>query len=134
MVPPKDNVDLECFLVTKHSWKGKYKRILAIGTAGISTYNPDKLDLTNRWTYSDIVSAAPSKATNVSHVPFVIYYLLELLFELQIPNEFVLTIKKEKRVDSIKLSSEYRNDILCSILKYYKEFADKPKNSQVSPI
>lgn len=68
MVPPKDNVDLESFLVTKHSWKGRYKRILAIGTAGISTYNPDKLDLTNRWTYSEIVSAAPSKTTNVSHV------------------------------------------------------------------
>ncbi|XP_054738081.1 dnaJ homolog subfamily C member 13 [Anastrepha obliqua] len=114
MVPPKDNVDLECFLVTKHSWKGKYKRILAIGTTGISTYNPDKSDLTNRWTYSDIVSAAPSKTSNI-------------------PNEFVITIKKEKRVDSIRLSSEYRNDILCSILKYYKEFADKPKNSQRFP-
>jgi len=45
MQPPRENVDLECFLVTKHSWKGKYKRILSIGTAGISTYNPDRLDL-----------------------------------------------------------------------------------------
>ncbi|XP_037942039.1 dnaJ homolog subfamily C member 13-like [Teleopsis dalmanni] len=109
-VPTKDNVDLECFLVTKHSWKGKYKRILSIGTAGISTYNPDKFDLTNRWTYSDIIAAAPNKSN--------------------IPNEFVLTIKKDKKLDSIKLSSEYRNDILSSILKYYKEFADKPKNVQ----
>lgn len=66
MLPPKENVDLECFLVTKLSWKGRYKRILSIGTAGISTYNPDKLDLTNRWSYSDIVAAAPSKTTNVS--------------------------------------------------------------------
>ncbi|KAM7345045.1 receptor mediated endocytosis 8 isoform 2-T2 [Cochliomyia hominivorax] len=111
MVPPKESIDLECFLVTKHSWKGKYKRILAIGNVGISTYNPDKLDLTNRWSYSDIVSAAPSKTSNI-------------------PNEFVLTVKKDKKLDSIKLSSEYRNDILTSILKYYKEFADKPKNSQ----
>lgn len=66
MVPPKENVDLECFLVTKHSWKGKYKRILSIGTMGISTYNPDKLELTNRWTYSDIVAAAPAKSSNVN--------------------------------------------------------------------
>ncbi|XP_011292961.1 dnaJ homolog subfamily C member 13 isoform X2 [Musca domestica] len=110
MVPPKESIDLECFLVTKHSWKGKYRRILSIGNLGISTYNPDKLDLTNRWTYSDIVSAAPSKASNI-------------------PNEFILTVKKDKKLDSIKLSSEYRNDILTSILKYYKEFADKPKNA-----
>ncbi|BFG03467.1 dnaJ homolog subfamily C member 13 [Drosophila madeirensis] len=111
MLAQRENVDLECFLVTKHSWKGKYKRILSIGTAGISTYNPDRFDLTNRWTYSDIVAAAPTKTSNI-------------------PNEFVLTIKKDKKLDTIKLSSEYRNDILSSILKYYKEFADKPKNTQ----
>lgn len=62
MVPLKDNTDLECFLVTKHSWKGKYKRILSIGSIGVSTYNPDKFDITNRWTYSDIVAAVPNKA------------------------------------------------------------------------
>lgn len=67
MVPLKDNIDLECFLLTKHSWKGKYKRILSIGTAGISTYNPDKYDITNRWLYADVVSVLPSK-TNVSHL------------------------------------------------------------------
>lgn len=65
MLPPREHVDLECFIVTKHSWKGKYKRILSIGTTGISTYNPDRFDLTNRWTYSDIVAAAPAKTTNV---------------------------------------------------------------------
>lgn len=62
MVPLKDNADLECFLVTKHSWKGKYKRILSIGSIGVSTYNPDKFDITNRWTYSDIVAVVPNKA------------------------------------------------------------------------
>lgn len=77
MVPPKESIDLECFLVTKHSWKGKYKRILAIGNVGISTYNPDKLDLTNRWSYSDIVSAAPTKTSNVS-VEFIFYVIFNL--------------------------------------------------------
>jgi DnaJ family protein C protein 13 len=62
-----ENVELESFLVTKHSaWKGKYKRILTIGTHGISTYNPDKFDLTNRWPYSDVISVAPNKTGNVS--------------------------------------------------------------------
>lgn len=62
-----ENVELESFLVTKHSaWKGKYKRILTIGSHGISTYNPDKFDLTNRWPYSDVISVAPNKTGNVS--------------------------------------------------------------------
>lgn len=113
MVPLKDNNDLECFLVTKHSWKGKYKRILSIGTAGISTYNPDKFDVTNRWGYSDVVAVAPNKTPST-------------------PHEFILIIKKDRKTDTIKLSSEYRNEILTSILKFYKEFADKPKVIQVS--
>ncbi|XP_055379776.1 dnaJ homolog subfamily C member 13 isoform X2 [Condylostylus longicornis] len=109
MVPLKDNIDLECFLVTKHSWKGKYKRILSIGSTGVSTYNPEKFDLTNRWLYSDIVAVTPNKSSNI-------------------PNEFQLTLKKDRKLDNIKLSSEYRNDILSSLLRYYKEFAEKPKN------
>lgn len=68
MVPIRDSIDQECYLVTKHSWKGKYKRILAIGKTGISTYNPDKLDVTNRWPYSDVVAIAPNKSLqNVCH-------------------------------------------------------------------
>jgi len=62
-----ENVELESFLVTKHSaWKGKYKRILTIGSHGIATYNPDKFDLTNRWPYCDVISVAPNKTGNVS--------------------------------------------------------------------
>lgn len=78
MVPIRDCIDQECYLVTKHSWKGKYKRILAIGKTGISTYNPDKLDVTNRWPYSDVVAIAPNKSIqNVMQI-----HLLETLFFL----------------------------------------------------
>lgn len=62
MVPIRDCIDQECYVVTKHSWKGKYKRILAIGTTAISTYNPDKFDLTNKWPYSDVAAIAPNKS------------------------------------------------------------------------
>lgn len=113
MIPLKDNTDLECFLVTKHSWKGKYKRILSIGTIGISTYNPDKFDITNRWIYSDVVAVLPNKTPAT-------------------PHEFTLIVKKDRKSDTIKLSSEFRNEIVTSILKYFKEFADKPKTIQVS--
>lgn len=67
MANNKENVELESFLVTKHSWKGKYKRILSIGTTGISTYHPDRFDETNRWSYSDVLGAAPNRTSgNVS--------------------------------------------------------------------
>ncbi|XP_039452152.1 dnaJ homolog subfamily C member 13 isoform X2 [Culex pipiens pallens] len=105
----RENVDLECFLVTKHSWKGKYKRIFSIGSTGVSTYNLDKFDLTNRWQYNEVVSVLPNKSGNTAY-------------------EFVLNLRKDKKVDTIKLSSEYRSEILTSLLKYYKEFSDKPKH------
>lgn len=78
MVPMKDSIDQECYLVTKHSWKGKYKRILAIGKTGIATYNPDKYDVTNRWLYADVMSIAPNKSLqpNVNVRIFKSFYLL----------------------------------------------------------
>ncbi|XP_055532841.1 dnaJ homolog subfamily C member 13 isoform X1 [Wyeomyia smithii] len=105
----RECIDLECFLVTKHSWKGKYKRILSIGSNAVSTYNLDKFDLTNRWHYNEVVSVMPNKTGNTAY-------------------EFVLNLRKDKKIDTIKLSSEYRNEILTSLLRYYKEFADKPKH------
>ncbi|KFB50438.1 AGAP005771-PA-like protein [Anopheles sinensis] len=103
-------VDLECFLVTKHSWKGKYKRILSIGSVGVSTYNPDKFDPTNRWLYGEVISVLPNRSGNTAY-------------------EFVLNLRKDKKIDTIKLSSENRNEILTSLLKYHKEFAEKPKQA-----
>uniref|UniRef100_A0A8B9HJM2 J domain-containing protein n=1 Tax=Astyanax mexicanus TaxID=7994 RepID=A0A8B9HJM2_ASTMX len=44
----KDNKDLACFYTTKHSWRGKYKRVFSVGTHGITTYNPTTLEVTNQ--------------------------------------------------------------------------------------
>uniref|UniRef100_A0A182WKY9 J domain-containing protein n=1 Tax=Anopheles minimus TaxID=112268 RepID=A0A182WKY9_9DIPT len=111
MANATDNgIDLECFLVTKHSWKGKYKRILSIGSTGVSTYNPDKFDVTNRWPYGEVISVLPNRSGNTAY-------------------EFVLNLRKDKKIDTIKLSSENRNEILTSLLKYHKEFAEKPKQT-----
>ncbi|KHJ44585.1 hypothetical protein D918_05251 [Trichuris suis] len=41
------NRDVASFLVTKHSWKGKYKRIFSIDEDGFGTYNPSSLEQTN---------------------------------------------------------------------------------------
>jgi DNAJ protein RME-8 N-terminal len=39
------------FLVTKHSWRGKYRRIFCITPSVIVTQHPDTLSITNTWTF-----------------------------------------------------------------------------------
>ena len=58
------------FLVTKHSWKGKYKRILSVGSsgAGIATLNPATMEATNNWAYTDIVTIAPIAGNASSNI------------------------------------------------------------------
>merc|ERR1711994_413503 len=50
------------FVVTKHSWKGKYRRVLSLSKEFISTLNPSTMEATNSWKLSDIVSAQPLNA------------------------------------------------------------------------
>lgn len=115
MIPLKDNQDVASFLVTKHSWKGKYKRVFSIGTHGITTYNPDRLEVTNKWLYADIVTIASSKHSNSAT-----------------NHDFTLVMKKEKKVDSMKFSSEHKCLILTEAFKYRHAFAEKPKDIYVS--
>ena len=42
---------LSCYYVTKHSWRGKYKRIFAIGEDCVATLNPTTFDETNTVRY-----------------------------------------------------------------------------------
>lgn len=42
-------------------------------------------------------------------------------------HEFSLMLRKDRKCDTIKLSSEFRNEILTSLFKYHKEFAEKIK-------
>ncbi|CAG9563804.1 unnamed protein product [Danaus chrysippus] len=111
MIPLKDNQDVASFLVTKHSWKGKYKRVFSIGTHGITTYNPDRLEVTNKWVYSDVVTIASAKHSNSAA-----------------NHDFTLVMKKEKKIDSMKFSSEHKCLILTEAFKYRHLFAEKPKD------
>lgn len=126
MMPIKDNQDVACFLCMKHTtWKGKYgkciaiiasvkkwfsisryKRIFSVGTNGISTYNPSNLEITNRWAYSDFISVTPLKGS---------------------PNEFQITMKKEKKIDKMTFSTEHRTNLLTEALKFRNSFSEKPK-------
>lgn len=115
MIPLKDNQDVASFLVTKHSWKGKYKRVFSVGTHGITTYNPDRLEVTNKWLYSDVITVASAKHSNSAA-----------------NHDFTLVMKKDKKVDTMKFSSEHKCLILTEAFKYRHLFAEKPKDVFVS--
>lgn len=87
----------------------RYKRIFSVGTMGITTYNPSTLEVTNRWPYSDFVSLQPQKGAGNT------------------PNEFIITMKKERKLDHMKFSSEHRAQLLTEALKFRHSFAEKPK-------
>ncbi|CAM4760310.1 unnamed protein product [Rotaria magnacalcarata] len=129
-----DNRDLSCYHVTKHSWRGKYKRIFSIGTHGISTYEPSTLGLTNSWPWDQVVSLTLSKSSNPPDKS-----------QQSIPNsspvaEFTLTFRtKSKKNDSMRFSSEYRSEIITDALRfqasfYHQQPLGQPKLIQSSKI
>ncbi|PIC50764.1 hypothetical protein B9Z55_000154 [Caenorhabditis nigoni] len=104
-----ENRDVACYLVTKHSWKGKYKRVFSIGTLAITTYNPNSLEITNQWLYEDFISVKPFQPndTRQEETGFKIWY------------------RQRGKKDDMKFSSEYTPDILTHCLQFHTKFADK---------
>ncbi|XP_076446613.1 dnaJ homolog subfamily C member 13-like isoform X1 [Babylonia areolata] len=106
MAALKENRDVACYFITKHSWKGKYKRIFSVGTHGITTYNPASMEITNQWPYNEFVSIVPNVRAPAN-------------------NEFSITMKKGgKKTDTMKFSTDHRADLLTEALKFRNYFAD----------
>ncbi|XP_067952104.1 dnaJ homolog subfamily C member 13-like [Watersipora subatra] len=103
----KNNQDIVCYFITKHSWRGKYKRVFSVGTAAITTYNPSSLEITNQWPYSEFVKIEPNVKAPAN-------------------NEFLITMKKGKKTDTMKFSTDHRADILSEALRFQDRFAIKP--------
>lgn len=76
---------------------------------GITTYNPSTLEVTNRWAYSDFISFTPLKTAG------------------SVQNEFQITMKKERKIDTMKFSTDHRVHLLTEALMFRHLFADKPK-------
>lgn len=91
----------------------RYKRIFSIGSMGITTYNPSTLDVTNKWEYSDFINVQPATKSQLSSY------------------EFTITVRKERKNDTMKFSSEHRPHLLTEALKYRNQF-EKPKEILVS--
>ncbi|OQV17800.1 DnaJ-like protein subfamily C member 13 [Hypsibius exemplaris] len=106
--PVDGNDAVCCYFVTKHSWMGKYRRVFSIGTKGITVYNPGSCEKTNHWAYSDIMSILPARRG-------------------QGGTEFILTVRKGKKGDTLKFSSDHRTDVLTECLRYRDLFAGQTK-------
>ncbi|KAK3742179.1 hypothetical protein QZH41_012074 [Actinostola sp. cb2023] len=107
------NEDLACYFTTKHSWRGKYKRIFSVGTKAITTYNPSNLEVTNQWAYSDFLSVAPS---------------------VKAYNELIITMKKGtggKKTHSMTFSTEHRADLITETLRFQHNFSDYKSSNEV---
>ncbi|XP_050953803.1 dnaJ homolog subfamily C member 13 isoform X2 [Labeo rohita] len=102
----KDNKDLACFYTTKHSWRGKYKRVFSVGTHGITTYNPTTLEVTNQWPYGDICGITPVGKGQGT--------------------EFNLTFRKGsgKKSETLKFSTEHRTELLTEALRFRTDFSE----------
>lgn len=102
----KENKDLACFYTTKHSWRGKYKRVFSVGTHAITTYNPNTLEVTNQWPYGDICSISPVGKGQGT--------------------EFNLTFRKGsgKKSETLKFSTEHRTELLTEALRFRTDFSE----------
>ena len=95
------------FIVTKHSWKGKYRRVFWVGPQGMATLNPSSMEATNRWSYNDVLSIMPMAQANANS-----------------QSEFQLVMRKGKKTDSMRFSSENRRYVLTMALSHHTKFAE----------
>ncbi|KAI6178098.1 DnaJ-like protein subfamily C member 13 [Aphelenchoides besseyi] len=106
------NRDFSCFLVTKHSWKGKYRRVFSIGTHAITTYNPQTLEVTNQFLYDDFVSIRPTQRQPNA--------------DPKQGDEFVIVYRKKGKSDNMRFSSEFTQEILSQALSFQSQFSERP--------
>jgi DnaJ family protein C protein 13 len=108
------------YLVTKHSWKGKYRRVLTLSQDGFSTYNPSSMEVTNTWKIGDIVglTPTPSSAGGPPQTPGAAL-------------EFQLVFRKGKKTDNMRFSSEWRSTILTEALRLIQKSGNETGSSKV---
>ncbi|XP_073277817.1 dnaJ homolog subfamily C GRV2-like isoform X2 [Primulina huaijiensis] len=98
--PPEEPEYLARYSVVKHSWRGRYKRVLCISSYSIITLDPNTLSVTNSYDVgSDFESAAP------------------IIGRDENSNEFSISVRTDGRgkFKAIKFSSKYRASILTEL-------------------
>ncbi|MQM03981.1 hypothetical protein Taro_036766 [Colocasia esculenta] len=88
------------YLVVKHSWRGRYKRILCISHSAITTLDPSTLSVTNSYDVgSEYEGAAPIPGRDVTSL------------------EFTISVRTDSRgkFKGMKFSSPFRASILTEL-------------------
>ncbi|KAL2479731.1 DnaJsubfamily C GRV2 [Abeliophyllum distichum] len=99
-VPPEEPEYLARYMVIKHSWRGRYKRILCISTYAIVTLDPGTLSATNSYDVaSDFEGATP------------------IIGRDENSSEFNLSVRTDGRgkFKAMKFSSKYRASIISEL-------------------
>lgn len=99
--PPLEEPEyLARYLVIKHSWRGRYRRILCISSVAIITLDPSTLAVTNSYdAANDFEGAVP------------------ILGRDENSNEFSISVRTDGRgkFKAMKFSSRYRSSILTEL-------------------
>ncbi|KAL5975614.1 DnaJ subfamily C grv2 [Asimina triloba] len=98
--PPEELEYLARYIVVKHSWRGRYKRILCISNSVIVTLDPSTLTVTNSYDVAnDYEAAAPVLGRDESS------------------QEFTVSVRTDGRgkYKGIKFSSRFRASILTEL-------------------
>ncbi|KAL6517010.1 DnaJ subfamily C grv2 [Orobanche hederae] len=98
--PPEEPEYVARYMVIKHSWRGRYKRILCISNYSIITLDPNTLSVTNSYDVaSDFEGAAPIIGKDDNSF------------------EFNISVRTDGRgkFKAIKFSSKYRASILTEL-------------------
>ncbi|CAH8634236.1 unnamed protein product [Heterobilharzia americana] len=107
------NRELSCYLLTKMSWKGNYKRLFTIGTLGITTYNKDTLRVTNQWTYEEIYEVRIDHNTK-SNQPQLKRFIMEIL-------------DSNRKRHELTFATEFRVELLTDLLHFRDRFIKENK-------
>lgn len=100
--PTEELEYLARYLVVKHSWRGRYKRILCISNVSIITLDPSTLSVTNSYDVeNDYEGAAP------------------VLGRDETSQEFTINVRTDGRgkFKSFKFSSKFRASILTELYR-----------------
>ena len=95
----------------------RYKRIFSVGTQCITTYNPQTLDVTNVWSYSEVVNVAPCIPKSQLKEPTLTTGGNELF-------NFTYLEKGKRSQKTLKFSTDFRSDLLNEVMKHRHQFAD----------
>ncbi|CAH8645327.1 unnamed protein product [Schistosoma haematobium] len=109
------NREVSCYLLTKMSWKGNYKRLFTIGTLGVTTYNKDTLRVTNQWTYEEIYEIKIDHNIK-SNQPQLKRFILDIL-------------DTNRKRHELTFATEFRVELLTDLLHFRDKFIKGNKSN-----